>query len=702
MRSLFIVASLLLTAVQAQAQTDYDAKILSYEGLRYPCGEDSQPVLRIQNVGSNTMLSCEIDVWKNGLQIFTFDWQLAAAAAPGQVRQPILPVVPDVQPGDELEFRILTVNGVDDEDPTGNIIVVPMDDEPVEADSYNVLVDVRSGDGTAELEWRIKDASGAVLGQGGPYLNADEELQVPVSLAAGSCFEVEVVSATRSNSAAASVRIFSGAVAVLEVSSEEVSGILERGLVTGNDDVVPCTDQVTMEVYTDLDGDETTWTISDAVTNEVLCSGGPYQPGSLMTIAEQCCLPHGCYVLTVNDAGGNGMLNGVDGGYQLRYTGTGARIIDASGSGDFSTVSTITGNAYAFCLPMGGNALIHSSCDKYWWRSGEYLVAAEDVGVSERWLPGQPNSAQDVDTGYEFWFFAPDGGFSFRKFRNHRTSDGFGNVGATRACHLRVNNWATAQHIPENILMNVRVRARVAGVNRAWGPACRFVRNEALAQCPPTKLMDIPGNQFISCGQFRQFVSSQRIHARPISGANLYQWRFRIEAENIEIIRTSTTYFLNLGWAAAVAASLEDGKTYAVDVRASKNGGQTWCGLDGDAWGDVCSLTIGSTPGGMSGNAQEMLSDAGTGGYTLWPNPNSGDHFNLLWEDTEYSSTMQPAPIMEVSDVSGKLVLVQRLVGMEAGEPYTVALPGQWDAGLYTVRIRTGDRTQALRLLIKP
>src|SRR5690606_9957718 len=139
------------------------------------------------------------------------------------------------------------------------------------------------------------------------------------------------------------------------------------------------------------------------------------------------------------------------------------------------------------------------------------------------------------------------------------------------------------------------------------------VRNEALAQCPPTKLMDIPGNQFLSCGQFRQFgVPGQRVHARPVGGASQYQWRFRLPAENVEVIRTSNSYFLNLNWGPGIGEPLEEGKTCEVEGRAFKNG--AWCvdQLDTDsAWGERCLLTIQGSPAQQAAQhaLQERVAD---------------------------------------------------------------------------------------------
>ena len=71
----FLTLPLLLCATVAQAQQNqYDSRIESYVGLRYSCDGVVQPVLRIQNVGGETMTSCDIDILKNGFTNSTFNW----------------------------------------------------------------------------------------------------------------------------------------------------------------------------------------------------------------------------------------------------------------------------------------------------------------------------------------------------------------------------------------------------------------------------------------------------------------------------------------------------------------------------------------------------------------------------------------------------------------------------------------------------
>ncbi len=459
---------------------------------------------------------------------------------------------------------------------------------------------------------------------------------------------------------------------------------------------VACTEEVLMEVNSDLNADQTTWEITDMATAEVLCSGGPYISGFQMNLTTYCCLPDGCFNLTVYDAGGDGMVNGFNGGYQLRLASDNRRIIENQQNGAFGSISAITGNAYGFCLPIGDDEPIYTSCDKYWWRTTEYVVCVENPAVSAVWVDGGSNSEQSANSGYEFWFYDPNGGYSFRRFRAHNVSDGYASVGATRTCHMRLNNWAVANHVPENKLMNLRIRGRIVGDNLPWGPACRFVRDEQLALCPPTKLMDIPGNQFLSCGQFRQWVTNQHVYARPIGGASQYQWRFRIEAENVEINRFSDTYILSMGWNAGVAPPLQLGKTYDVDVRAFRNG--AWCVDPSDpdsTWGDVCQLTIGVMPS-IQGGGQNMgvTSDAG---FLLWPNPNEGNELRLQVGAIEVG--VQSVAV-DIHDLTGKRVVAREIPTTDRNLNTVIDLNGDLANGMYLVNITVGDKRYTERLVI--
>ncbi|MBL7980957.1 MAG: lamin tail domain-containing protein, partial [Flavobacteriales bacterium] len=321
-----------------------------------------------------------------------------------------------------------------------------------------------------------------------------------------------------------------------------------------------CTTDLVLEVNTDANGTQTTWEIRTTGTNVLVQSGGGTYPNNA-TLTDNTCLPDGCYYLRVFDAGGDGIVGG---GYILRTLVGAHRIIDNRGNGgNFTSVSAVINNG-GFCLPLGTDKLIFTSCDKLDWVNNQFIVAAENPAVSAQF------GVTNTTSGYQFWWFDPNGTYGYAKFRSHATSDGFG-TGATRACHARINNWSPNQ-IPANVLMNVKVRSRVAGVNSNWGPVCRFMIDPVRAACPLTKLMDIPGNAQYSCGVTRTWGGSSlsKVVAKAVDGATQYQFRWNNAELAAPVIRTTTTPVLQLNWSPA----LPNG-TYQVQVRAFKNG--VWC-----------------------------------------------------------------------------------------------------------------------------
>ncbi|HOZ41313.1 MAG TPA: T9SS type A sorting domain-containing protein, partial [Flavobacteriales bacterium] len=295
--------------------------------------------------------------------------------------------------------------------------------------------------------------------------------------------------------------------------------------------------------------------------------------------------------------------------------------------------------------------------------------------------------------GYEFWIFDPNGSYSFRRFRNHATSDGFGPASATRACHMKLNNWAAVSHVPANVLMNVRVRARVNGVNGQFGPACRLAINPTLAACPLTQLMNIPGDPNFSCGATRAWGTGNLVHARPVSGANRYQFRFRIPAEGFSVTRTVTTYFTQLNWA---VLPLQDGKTYDVDVRVSKDGGATWCSAS-DPWGPVCQLTIDNTPAGNGNQNFAGISEAAE--LRMFPNPNRGDVLNFNISAIEEGVNTVS---VDIYDLTGKRMSARTIAVADGNVNTVIDLNGELAAGMYLVNITAGDKTYTERLVIQP
>ncbi len=221
-----ILLSFLLSApFHAVAQFTYDASFVRYKGLRYVCDGIFTPVVTIKNTGAAAMSSCVVDTWKNGLHVGSFDWQLPVEAEPDESRNPALPAVNDVQAGDVLEFHIISVNGNPDEDASGNILSLIVEDPPSTAESFLVQV-VVPGPVAYTTTWRVINALGQPVVQGGPYASAEDQDQW-VMLDPASCYALEV-----SGGGGCEAQLFSEGQEVVIAASWE-GGIHSEGFITG-------------------------------------------------------------------------------------------------------------------------------------------------------------------------------------------------------------------------------------------------------------------------------------------------------------------------------------------------------------------------------------------------------------------------------------------------------------------------------------
>lgn len=219
-------------ALATSAQNDHDATIVDYVGLRYPCNGDVVPTLRIQNVGTVTMNTCVVETWKNGVFLSSFNWVLTVPAPTGAVRQPSLPTVSGMAQDDTLEFRIIDVNSVPDQDPAGNIRQVPLDVAPDLAGNSTLLVEVITDAQPGETSWTLRNAAGQVLAQGGGYTVAFEVDSVWVTTAPGECLMLRVNDAG-GDGMDGSVRVHDAGGIVSEVDGATFAGTAERGIVSG-------------------------------------------------------------------------------------------------------------------------------------------------------------------------------------------------------------------------------------------------------------------------------------------------------------------------------------------------------------------------------------------------------------------------------------------------------------------------------------
>jgi len=366
-----------------------------------------------------------------------------------------------------------------------------------------------------------------------------------------------------------------------------------------------CDKELRLTLSTDGNGAQTGWELLPVGYTYVVNSGSGL-PNNTDVLAITC-VPSGCFRLRITDSAGDGMSTG---GFVLRDVND-ARIIDNTNDGVFGSESAISG-AQGFCLPLGIDRTMTPHCDKLDWEQGDFIIASVNGAVNSQWAVGD-----QTDDGYEFWFFDPDGTYSQRKFRNHATSSGYG-TGAARAQYLRLN-WAT-NPLPVQVLLNVRIRGRVNGMNAEWGPACRFKVDPMAAACPATYLVNNPSSPNFSCGVTR--ARTGHVSAQPVTGANRYEFEFTNTVDSYLRLVRSNNYIRTLGFN---TNPLVAGRTYDVRVRASKTGGTTWC-----PWGPVCTVTISSS---MSGGDQRMELEEPAHDLTIWPVPNSGETMDMRLGD---------------------------------------------------------------------
>jgi hypothetical protein len=219
--------------VALQAQNANDARILEYTGLRHACDGSVTPVLKIQNVGTNTMLTCVVETWKNGLMANSFNWILSVSATPNAVRQPALPLVDDVAVDDVLEFRVISVNEQPDEGPDGNMVQVAMQGDPLLAESFVMLVEIATGSAPQGTSWTMVDALAQIVAQGGPYASPNSTEQVWVTLEPERCYELRVSDSEGDGMPGGSLRLYSNEVEVLQMDGDVLLDRFDAGVVTG-------------------------------------------------------------------------------------------------------------------------------------------------------------------------------------------------------------------------------------------------------------------------------------------------------------------------------------------------------------------------------------------------------------------------------------------------------------------------------------
>lgn len=144
----------------AHAAAGNDARAVDFRGPFFGCTTGVvQPLLRIQNVGTQPMTSCTIETRVNGVLQSTYAWtgMLTSFQLQDSVALPPIPA----QAGEmDLDFRITDVNGGPDADPTDNGTEQVID-QLVEGTA--ITLQIHFDNAPYEIKWTLFDAGGNVV-----------------------------------------------------------------------------------------------------------------------------------------------------------------------------------------------------------------------------------------------------------------------------------------------------------------------------------------------------------------------------------------------------------------------------------------------------------------------------------------------------------------------------------------------------------
>ncbi|HMQ77707.1 MAG TPA: hypothetical protein PKE21_16665, partial [Flavobacteriales bacterium] len=413
----------------------------------------------------------------------------------------------------------------------------------------------------------------------------------------------------------------------------------------------PANAGVQLTLTTDGGAAQTSWEIIPQGGGASICSGAGYANNS--TFVLTCPIVAGCYELRVLDSFGDGMSTG---GYALRDA-NGQRIIDNAGDGVFTFESRIA-NSGGFCLPLGTDRLRSSRCDLETMLPTDWVAAEENATVSAQYGTGAQN-----DDGYQFWFFNPDGGYSRRILVTHASASYLFPAGPARACHIAFSGIIT-NPLPQQQLLNVRVRSMVNGVYAPFGPACRM---RIAPLCATTQLNNDPMSTEYSCGVTRVFGAMDKVHAQAVTGANRYRFRFERTGGGFTRVIASTTRSLQLKW---LTLPLVAGDSYTVTVAPSYDGGATYC-----PYGAACTLAI-VAPATAQARSAPMVQ----GDLLLFPNPNQDGRLNVLADGLPVEATTAD---LSITDLFGRQVYNGQVPVADGVVRQVIDLSGRAASGVY-------------------
>lgn len=159
----------------------------------YGCNETASPSLVIKNMGSETITSMEIG-YKSGTnaqQVYNWTGSIATFAKTAEIVLPQVNVVLGTSTPVELEIK--SINGIAQTGITSTTnILKPILPDAVGKAKLRLYID-RYG---TETSWNVKNSSGTIVAQGGPYTDASSNgtrlIESEFNLATAGCYTFEI------------------------------------------------------------------------------------------------------------------------------------------------------------------------------------------------------------------------------------------------------------------------------------------------------------------------------------------------------------------------------------------------------------------------------------------------------------------------------------------------------------------------------
>jgi len=170
-----------ISSCSPPASNIYDAKALNSNGETETCDGTLIPEITFQNYGLTNLTSLDIEVYKNGTLESTTPW--TGNLTTYQIDNVILPTLTNVG-SDLIEIKTINPNGQLDDDLSNNDISF-YSTLATQNVNINITIEITTDRYASETTWNIKNSSGVVISNGGPWqdLSANgQTIQTPVNV----------------------------------------------------------------------------------------------------------------------------------------------------------------------------------------------------------------------------------------------------------------------------------------------------------------------------------------------------------------------------------------------------------------------------------------------------------------------------------------------------------------------------------------